>query len=107
MTLIENLFHIDTWCFIADFDIDLLLEEHIVCDLVIHRLRNTIFRQIVLGEKMVNVASVFQHSLHVNLCRQETSVVALYLCNKEHIKVRAACDRSVQALYKVDFPKCI
>lgn len=47
------------------------------------------------------------YSFHINLCRQETSVMALYLRNKEHIKVRTACDRSVQALYKVDFPKCI
>lgn len=33
--------------------------------------------------------------------------MALYLRNKEHIKVRAACNRSIQALYKVDIPKRI
>lgn len=99
LTLLKNLFHIDTGGIVLDFNIDFLLEKHIICNLVIHRLWNAIFREIVLGKKMVNISSVFQHGLHIDLRRQKSSVMAFYLCHKEYAEVRAACDRSIQALY--------
>ena len=36
LALIKNLFHVDTRCIVADLNVDLLLKEHIVCNLIIH-----------------------------------------------------------------------
>ena len=67
LALSVNLLHIFTGSLVGNFYIDLLLQEDIVSNLIVLRLRNSFLGKIVLREQVVDIPPIFQHGFHVDL----------------------------------------
>lgn len=105
--LVKNLAHINRRGIVSDFDIDLLLNESIIGDLVILGLRDAVLDQILLGEQMMDISTIFQHGFNVNLRGQEPLIVRFDLCDEEQIEIGTAGDRGVETLDEIHRPICV